>query len=404
MKIIIAPDSFKGSLTALQAAEAIERGVKRALKDKKETQNFTENMIYNGGLPDSDFKCDVEIIKIPMADGGEGTVEALITTLGGKTVTTRTLDPLGREIDSFFGILPDGTAIIEMAAASGLNLIKPGERNPLKTTTYGTGQLIKTALDKGCRKIIIGIGGSATNDGGVGMAQALGVRFLDKQGKEIGFGGGELARIEHIDISDLDSRVKAAQFIVASDVKNVLYGPDGASAVYGPQKGATPEMVDILDKNLKHLADVIKMELGKDISQIPGSGAAGGLGAALMAFLDADMKPGIDIIMDLSDFPEKVKGADLVITGEGSTDFQTMFGKVPFGVAHVAKKYGKPVICISGSLGKGYEKLYDAGITALFSIVNKPMALEEAMEKGGELLEQISENVFRIYFRTGMTK
>lgn len=399
MNIVIAPDSFKGSLTALQAADAMERGVKRALKDKKEkTQNFAENMMYNDGLPDSDFKYDVEIIKIPMADGGEGTVEALITALGGKTIATRALDPLGREIDSFFGILPDGTAIIEMAAASGLNLIKPEERNPLKTTTYGTGQLIKSALDKGCKKIIIGIGGSATNDGGVGMAQALGVKFLDKQGKEIGFGGGELAEIERVDVSGLDSRVKITQFTIASDVKNVLCGPDGASAVYGPQKGATPEMVEILDRNLEHLAEVIKRDLGKDISKIPGSGAAGGLGAALMAFLNAEIKPGIDIIMDLADFPEKVKDADLVITGEGSTDFQTMFGKVPFGVAQVAKKYGKPVICISGSLGTGYEKLYDAGVTALFSIINKPMSLEEAMERGEELLEKVAENVFRIYF------
>lgn len=400
MNIVIAPDSFKGSLTALQAAEAIERGVKRALKDKKEkTQNFAENMIYNGGLPDSDFKYDVEIIKIPMADGGEGTVEALITALGGKTIATRALDPLGREIDSFFGILPDGTAIIEMAAASGLNLIKSEERNPLKTTTYGTGQLIKAALDKGCRKIIIGIGGSATNDGGVGMAQALGTKFLDKQGKEIGFGGSELSKIENIAISGLDSRVHDTKFIIASDVKNMLCGPQGASAVYGPQKGATQEMVELLDRNLEHLSNIIKRDLGKDVSQIPGSGAAGGLGAALIAFLGADMKPGIDIIMDLADFSQKVKGADLVITGEGSTDFQTIFGKVPFGVAQVAKKYGKPVICISGSLGKGYEKLFDAGITALFSIVNKPMTLEEAMERGGELLEKVTENIFRIYFR-----
>ncbi|HHW03071.1 MAG TPA: glycerate kinase [Thermoanaerobacterales bacterium] len=400
MNIVIAPDSFKGSLTALQAAEAVERGIKKALKEKREEiKNITESPTLNGGVPESDFIFDVKIVKIPMADGGEGTVEALITALGGNTIVTRALDPLGREIDSFFGILPDGTAIIEMAAASGLNLVKPEERNPLKTTTYGTGQLIKAALDKGCRKIIIGIGGSATNDGGAGMAQALGVRFLDKKGNEIGFGGGELARIEQIDISDLDSRVKKTQFTIASDVKNVLCGPDGASAVYGPQKGATPEMVKILDRNVGHLAEVIKRDLGKDISQIPGSGAAGGLGAALMAFLNADMKPGIDIIMDLADFPEKVKSADLVITGEGSTDFQTMFGKVPFGVAQVAKKYGKPVICISGSLGKGYEKLYDAGITALFSIINRPMTLEEAMERGGELLEQISQNVFRIYFR-----
>ncbi|MCG0276023.1 MAG: glycerate kinase [Thermosediminibacteraceae bacterium] len=376
MRVAIAPDSFKGSLTSVQAANAIERGIMRAA---------SSTGVY------------VEVHKVPMADGGEGTVEAVICAAGGRIVKTRVFDPLGRETDSFFGVLPDGTGVIEMAAASGLNLLKPEERNPMMTTTYGTGQLIKAALDYGCRKLIIGIGGSATNDGGVGMAQALGVRFLDAQGKDIGFGGGELSKIERIDISGLDPRVKEAKITVACDVKNVLCGPQGASAVYGPQKGATPEMVKILDENLRHLAEVIEKDLGNDIAEVPGSGAAGGLGAALMVFLNAKLRPGIEIIMDITHFSDKVSNADLVITGEGCTDYQTLFGKVPYGIGKIAKRFNKPVICISGSLGENYQKVYDAGITALFSIINKPMTLEEAMKRGGELLEEAAENVFRVY-------
>jgi len=377
MKVIIAPDSFKGSLSSIQAAEAIERGIKKA------ALAYSEN---------------VEVAKVPMADGGEGTVEAIISAVGGKIIPTKALDPLGRPIDSFFGVLPDNTAVIEMAAASGLNFLKEEERNPLKTTSYGTGQLIKAALDMGCENIIIGIGGSATNDGGVGMAQAIGVEFLDKEGKQIGFGGGELSKIYKIDISHLDGRVKNAKFTIASDVKNPLCGPEGASAIYGPQKGATPEMIEILDKNLDHLAKIIKRDLGKDIKDLPGAGAAGGLGAALMAFLDAQLRPGIEIVMELSNFKEKVKDANIIFTGEGSTDYQTKFGKVPFGVAQVAKEYNKPVICVSGSLLEGYEQLYEYGISAMFSIVNKPMDLKEAMERGEELLYKTSENLFRLLF------
>jgi len=375
MKIIVAPDSFKGSLTSMQAAEAIERGIKKAALTSKE---------------------NVEIIKVPMADGGEGTVEAIISAVGGKIIQTKVFDPLGRKIDSFFGVLPDNTAVIEMAAASGLNLLTVEERNPMKTTSYGTGQLIKEALDIGCKNIIIGIGGSATNDGGVGMAQALGVEFLDKEGKQIGFGGQELSKIYIIDISNLDIRVKNAKFTIASDVKNPLCGSEGASAIYGPQKGATPEMIKILDKNLDHLAKIIKRDLGKDIKDLPGAGAAGGLGAALMAFLDAQLRPGIEIVMELSNFKEKVKDADIIFTGEGSTDYQTKFGKVPFGVGQVARKYNKPVVCVSGSLLEGHEQLYEYGISAMFSILNKPMDLKEAMERGEELLYKTSENLFRL--------
>lgn len=362
VNILIAPDSFKGSLTSLQAANAIERGILKAA---------------------SCVGVKVDVDKVPMADGGEGTVEAIICAAGGRIVRTKVLDPLGRETDSFFGLLPDGTAVIEMAAASGLNLLKPEERNPMKTTTYGTGQLIKAALDYGSRKLIIGIGGSATNDGGVGMAQALGVSFLDAKGKEIGFGGGELSKIAKIDVSRLYPRAKEAEIVVACDVKNMLCGPQGASAVYGPQKGATPEMVKILDENLRHLAWIIKRDLGKDVLEVPGSGAAGGLGAALIAFLDARMKPGIEIVMEIARFEERIKDADIVITGEGSTDSQTLYGKVPLGIGRMACKWRKPVVCISGSLKRGYEALYAEGITAFFGITSGPMTLEEAMEGGG---------------------
>lgn len=375
MKVIIAPDSFKGSLSAKQAALAIERGIKKAVNKDK---------------------IDLEIIKIPMADGGEGTVEAIIEVTGGDIIVDNACDPLGREITSFYGVLPDNTAVIEMAAASGLNLVKATERNPLKTTTYGTGQLILAALKRGCKKFIIGIGGSATNDCGAGMAQALGAKLLDRDGREIGFGGGELDKVVRIDLSGLHPSIKTAKFTIASDVKNPLCGPEGASYVYGPQKGATPDIVKVLDNNLRHFAEVIKQDMGKDLLNIPGSGAAGGLGAGLMAFLNAEAKPGIDIVMETANFEAKVKSADYVITGEGATDFQSMFGKVPFGIGQMAKKWGKPALCISGTLGTGCEKLYEIGITGLFSIVNKPMALSEAIQRGEELLEQATENIFRL--------
>lgn len=380
MKIVVAPDSFKGSLSSIEAAAAVERGIlNAAVKVNRK----------------------VEITKIPIADGGEGTVAAIIAGAGGEIISTRVLDPLGREIPSFFGILPDRTGVIEMAAASGLNLLKAEERNPLLTTSFGTGQLILEALNAGCSRLIIGIGGSATNDGGVGMAQALGVKFLDQNQQPIGFGGGELGKIAKIDLSGIDPRIARTTVIIASDVKNVLCGPDGASAVYGPQKGATPEMVAVLDRNLKHLAELIKDNLGKDIALVPGSGAAGGLGGGLLAFLNAEIRSGIEIVMELTGFRDKVREADLVITGEGATDFQTMFGKVPYGVAQVAREYGKPVICISGTLGKDYQKLYEAGIGAFFSLVNRPMTLEEAMESGGELLAATAENIMNTYFMGG---
>lgn len=338
MKILLAPDSFKGSLSSKEVCHAMENGIKRVI--------------------------DAEIISIPIADGGEGTVEALVYAVGGEIIKSDVTGPLGEKVEAFYGILKDGTAVIEMAACAGLYLIPEEKRNPLKTTTYGVGELIKLALDRGCRKFIIGIGGSATNDGGVGMAQALGARFLDKDGNEIGFGGGELYKIEKIDISSIDKRIYESEFIVASDVDNPLCGEKGASYVYGPQKGATPEMIKILDENLRHLAYEAKKVIEKDYSEVPGAGAAGGLGFGLMAFLGAKLKRGIDIIIETTRLEEKIKEVDLVITGEGNTDFQTAFGKAPAGIAKLAKKYNKPVIILSGGLGKDYKSLYDIGVTA----------------------------------------
>lgn len=378
MKIIISPDSYKGSMTALNVAESIEKGIKKASRD-----------------------CNVncEVIKLPMADGGEGTVDAILNSVNGEKIHVKVKDPLGREINSFFGIIDDNTAIIEMAAASGLSLLTEEERNPMETTSYGTGQLIKEALNYGCKNIIIGIGGSATNDGGVGMAQALGVQFLDKYGEQVGPGGGQLNKIAEINTLSMDHRIKNTTFTIASDVENVLCGPNGASAIYGPQKGATSEMVNILDNNLRHLAKIIKRDLKKDILNMPGSGAAGGLGAALIAFLNAKCLSGIDTVMQLTNFEEKVKSSDLIITGEGSTDYQTMFGKVPYGVAKIARRYNKTVIVISGSLKQGYEELYKEGITALFSIVNGPITLRESIERGEELLAKTTRNIMRLVLK-----
>ncbi|MDI3535001.1 MAG: glycerate 2-kinase [Thermosediminibacterales bacterium] len=371
MKIVVAPDSFKGSLTAKEVCDAVGNGIRRVFPD-------------------------AEIIKTPMADGGEGTVETLVESTGGKLVEQKVKGPLGEEINACFGILGDGkTAVIEMARASGLPLVPVHKKNPLITTTYGTGELIKSALDLGCRKFIIGVGGSATNDGGVGMAQALGIRFLDKEGKEIGFGGGSLDKLEKIDMSGIDERIQLSTFLVASDVDNPLCGEKGASATYGPQKGATPEMVKTLDKNLAHLAEIIKRDLGKDIKDIPGAGAAGGLGAGLMAFCNAELRRGIDIIIEITHLENKMDEADLVITGEGQMDFQTIHGKTPYGVAKAAKKKGLPVAAIVGSIGEGAEVLYENGIDTIYSILEKPMSLEECIALADKLVERAAERLIR---------
>jgi len=375
MKIVIAPDSFKGSLSAFEVAKSIQNGILKA----DET---------------------IETVIVPMADGGEGTVQSLIDASGGKIVELTVHDPLFREIKSFYGIMGDGvTAVIEMAAASGLPLLTPKERNPLKTTTYGTGELIKDALNRGCQKFIIGLGGSATNDGGCGMAQALGAKFLNENGTEVGFGGGELKKIRAIDISGLDNRIKQSVFLAACDVDNPLCGEKGASAVYGAQKGASEKDVIALDNGLLHFAQIVKQKLNLDIKDVPGAGAAGGLGAGVMIFLNSQLKRGIEIVTQTTHLADKMVGADLVITGEGRIDFQTAFGKTPFGVAQVAKKQNIPIIALAGSLGEGYQTLYENGFDGIFSIMNVSMSLNYAIENAAVLIENAAENIMRIWIK-----
>jgi glycerate kinase len=372
MKILIAPDSFKNALSALKVAESLCKGMIKVLPD-------------------------AEIRIVPMADGGEGTVESLIDATGGKLVKVRVHDPLMRDVESSFGITGDGeTAVIEMAAASGIQLIRPDERNPLVTTTYGTGELIRSALDAGCRTILLGIGGSATNDCGSGMAGALGVRFTGEDGKPVKRGGGGLGEVRNIDISGLDPRIAETRILVACDVTNPLTGPHGASRVYGPQKGADRAMVETLDSNLAYFAGLIREQLGKDVENIPGAGAAGGLGAGLIAFLDGKLVEGVPAIAGRIGLEEKVKWADLVITGEGGMDFQTRFGKTPYGVARIAKRHDKPVIAVAGTLGKGVEELHDHGIDAILPILDSPMTLEEAIGKTPDLLESTGERIGRL--------
>ncbi|WP_144551945.1 glycerate kinase [Bacillus sp. X1(2014)] len=372
MKFVLAPDSFKESMTAKKAALAMEKGVKAVFPN-------------------------AECVIVPMADGGEGTVDSLVSMTNGEIIKTDVIGPLGEKVIAEYGLLGEGqTAVIEMASASGLELIKPKERNPLLTTTYGTGQLIKHALDKGVRRFLIGIGGSATNDGGAGMLQALGVSFKDQDGNELPFGGGALHRLHSIDMSCLDERIKTVQMDVACDVTNPLIGDNGASAIFGPQKGATPEMVRILDQNLAHFADVIKKQLGEDIAHLDGAGAAGGLGAGLLAFLNAQLKKGIDLVIEYTGLEEQVKGADYVFTGEGSIDGQTLFGKTPYGVAAIAEKYSVPVIAFAGRIGNGVESLYDNGFTAIIGILKGVTTLEEALECGEENLAFAAENVCRV--------
>lgn len=372
MKIIIAPDSFKGSLTALEVAQAISEGIRRVV-------------------------LDAEIDRVPMADGGEGTVQALVDATGGQIITEKVCDPLGSQIEAEFGILGDGkTAVIEMATASGLPLVPEDKRNPMFTTTYGTGELIRAALDRGCRKLIVGIGGSATVDGGAGMAQALGAKLLDKSGHEVARGGGGLENIDSIDISQLDPRIAEADAVVACDVDNPLVGPRGGPEVYGPQKGATPEMVKELDEYLGKYADIIKRDLNIDVKDAPGAGAAGGLGAGLMAFLDAELKSGVDIVIEASGLEKHLEDADLVITGEGKIDGQTIYGKTPIGVAKAAKKFDLPVVGIGGGIGDDSSVVYENGIDALISIVSYPMSLQTAMEGARKLLADAAERVMRL--------
>ncbi|MCF6093130.1 glycerate kinase [Microaerobacter geothermalis] len=373
MKIVLAPDSFKGSLTAKQAAEAMKRGILKI-------------------FPEANVKM------IPLADGGEGTVEAIVASVGGRLIKKEATGPLGKPVSAFFGLIDNGkTAVIEMASASGLTLVPPDKRNPLLATSYGTGELIKAAMDEGVERIIIGIGGSATNDGGVGMAAALGYQFLDIEGNHLPLGAASLPKLHRIDPTNRDPRIQHVEFTVACDVKNTLCGEKGASAVFGPQKGATTDMIIQLDQELEHLGRMIKRDLNVDVFSIAGGGAAGGMGAGLIAFCNARLQPGIDFILDICRFDEQIEDADLIITGEGQTDEQSVMGKAPVGVSLRAKKYQIPVICLSGSLGKGYEEVYQHGIDVAFSIIPAPIPLQVAMEKGEIWVEKRMESIMRVF-------
>lgn len=373
MKIVIAPDSFKESMTAYEAAASIEKGI---LSVNPET----------------------ETVKVPMADGGEGTAQTLVDAANGKMIKTTVTGPLGKPVEGFYGLLGDDskTAVIEIAAAAGLDLITFEQRNPMLTTTTGVGELIKHALDHGARHFVIGIGGSATNDGGIGMAQALGAEILDRHGNEVAFGGNGLQEVDSINIENLDPRLKESQIEVACDVDNFLIGKEGASHVFGRQKGANIEMIEQLDEAMEKYAHCIERDLGKTVKDIAGSGAAGGLGAGLLAFLDAELKPGIDLIIKINELESYLKNADLVITGEGQIDDQTLFGKTPIGVAKVAKKYDIPVIGIAGKVDLTTNALYEAGIDAVFSLMDKPMDIKEALTTSKQLAEKLSENLMRM--------
>lgn len=373
MKIVIAPDSFKESLTALEVAEAIEAGLKKVLPD-------------------------AEYVKVPMADGGEGTVQSLVDATEGRLISAEVRAPLGNKVRAEFGLSGDGrTAIIEMAAASGLHLVPSEKRNPLHTTSYGTGELILAALDEGVEKIIVGIGGSATNDGGAGMLQALGALLLDANKQPIGAGGGCLQDLAAIDLSGLDKRLAGVEIVVACDVDNPMCGEKGASAVFGPQKGATPEMVQALDSGLQHFADIAARDLGLDIQSPAGAGAAGGMGGGVLLLPDARLQAGVQIVMEAVKLAEKVQDADLVITGEGRMDAQSVHGKTPIGVAHTAKAFGKPVIAIVGCLREDYEVVYAQGIDAVFPIIRQLGSLEEILQHGRDNLVSAAQNVARIY-------
>lgn len=371
MKFVLAPDSFKESMTAKEVCISMEKGIRKVFKD-------------------------AECIHVPMADGGEGTLQSLVDATNGKIYEKEVTGPLGNKVKGRFGILGnDNLAVIEMAEASGLELVPINKRNPLITTTYGTGELIKEALNKGVKKIIIGLGGSATNDGGVGMLQALGVKFLDNEGNDLPFGGGNLKYLKTIDISSIDKRILNVDIEVACDVDNPLIGENGASRVFGPQKGATEEMIEELENGLKHYSEVVFNQLDKDIN-LSGAGAAGGLGAAFLGFLNAKLLNGIDIVIKYSGLEEKLIGVDYVFTGEGSIDFQTKFGKTPVGVSKLSKSFNIPVIALAGKVGNGIEDLYDLGITSIFGILPGIVNLEEALINGKENIEKTTENICRL--------
>ena len=373
MRVIVAPNSFKGSLTSREAAEAVALGVRAAAPQ-------------------------AEILKYPLADGGEGTMELLVEATGGSRRQAWVTGPLGEPVLATYGILGDRqTAVIEMAQAAGLLLVPPGLRDPSRTTTRGVGELVRRCLDEGCRRFIIGLGGSASNDGGAGLAAALGVRFLDDQNRNLGPGGGELSRLSRIDASEIDPRVGESSFVGACDVDNPLSGPRGASLVFGPQKGASPEQAAWLDRNLQRLGAIMERDLGKRVASLSGAGAAGGLGAGLLAFCGAEMRSGARLVIDATGLQQALPGSDLVFTGEGKVDDQTASGKAPLAVAAVAAQFGIPVVVLAGAVGAGTQALLQIGITALFSLCDGPMTVADAMADGRRLLTQAAEQAARLF-------
>ncbi|MFI8415289.1 glycerate kinase [Serratia sp. NPDC078593] len=372
-KVVIAPDSFKESLSALEVAAAIERGFRHVYPD-------------------------IEYVKLPMADGGEGTVESMIAASNGERVAVTVTGPLGKPVEAFYGLLGEGeTAVIEMAAASGLHLAQTDQRNPLIATSYGTGELIMAALNRGVASIILGIGGSATNDGGAGMMQALGAKLLDDHRQPLAAGGAALAKLAEIDLSALDARLQQVNVTVACDVDNPLCGKRGASVVFGPQKGATPAMVEQLDRALQHYGRLLEQVTGRQVCDVPGAGAAGGMGASLIAMLNATLRPGIEIVIETLKLEEAIRDADLVITGEGRLDSQTIYGKTPIGVARVAKRYQLPVVGIAGSLAADYQVVHQHGIDAAFSVIDRIVTLDEALADAAHNLEVTARNVAALW-------
>lgn len=371
MKLVFASDSFKGSLTSEETAALLTDAAKAVFGE-------------------------CECVSVPVADGGEGTCEAVIAACGGEWITAQVHGPLGEPVSARYALLPDGSAVIEMSAASGLPLVPLEERNPLRTSTFGTGELIRDALDHGCRKLAVAIGGSATNDGGMGCVRALGGRFLDADGKELDGCGGDLSSVRIIDLSGMDPRIAETELTVMCDVTNPLTGQNGATRVFGPQKGADPETVEELEAGMENYRDVIREAFGADPDRISGAGAAGGLGTALTVFLGGQMRSGIETVLDLIGFDELVKDADLVITGEGRTDGQSAFGKVLQGIGRHSRAAGVPAAALCGSLGAGYEALYEEGIDSFMTTVDGPMALSEAMERAPELYRKAAERLFRM--------
>lgn len=373
MRIIVAPQEFKGSLTAVQAADAIAAGLTRALPS-------------------------AVVEQVPLADGGPGTVAAVVAAAGGELRTVACRDPLGRPITAAFGLVDGGrTAVVEMAAAAGLTLLRLEERDARRASTEGVGDLIRAALDAGVRRIVVGLGGSATNDAGSGMARALGVRFLDADGHELPPGGAALHRLARVDIAGLDPRLRNVEVIGATDVRNPLCGPEGASAVYGPQKGATPAEVAELDAALRHYADVLRRDLGVDVAEQPGAGAAGGLGAALVAFLGARLRSGFELVAEVVHLEPRLAGADLALTGEGRLDGQSLFGKTTVGVVRLARRHAVPVVALCGGLGEGWEQALAEGLTAAWSIAPGPATLAELEARAAALLASAATQVARLF-------